>query len=99
MTGADGGSLEAGRAADLAVMDVNRVRHTPWNRPAASVAHSGRAGDVEMVIVAGEIIVENGRSTRVDEEEVRAEAAAAAVKLFKNERLAGFARDRPPEDD
>ncbi len=99
MTGADGGSLEAGRAADLAVMDVNRVRHTPWNRPAASVAHSGRAGDVEMVIVAGEIIVENGRSTRVDEEEVRAEAAAAAVKLFKDERLAGFARDRPPEDD
>ena len=82
MTGVDGGALEAGRVADLTVLNVDRVRHTPWNRPAASVVHCGRADEVEMVIVGGEVIVEGGRSTRVDEEQVRAEAAAAAVKLF-----------------
>ena len=89
MTGGGRGSLTAGEAADVVVLDVDRVRHTPWNRPAASVVHSGRAGDVEMVIVDGEIIVEGGRSTKMDEEEVRASAAEAATQLFGEARLAG----------
>ncbi len=89
MTGGGRGSLTAGEAADLVVLDVDRVRHTPWNRPAASVVHSGRADDVEMVIVDGEIIVEGGRSTKVDEEEVRAAASEAAARLFGKARLAG----------
>ena len=89
MTGIDGGSLAPGKAADLVVLDIDRVRHTPWNRPAASVVHSGRAGDVETVVVAGEVIVEDGRSTRVDEDEVRAAAAEAAGKLFGKAHLTG----------
>ena len=89
MTGGGRGSLAPGQAADLVVLDVDRVRHTPWNRPAASVVHSGRANDVEMVTVAGEIIVEEGRSTRVDEDEVRAEASEAARRLFGKARLSG----------
>ena len=70
MTGLQAGALEPGRLADLVVLDVDKVHHTPWNRPVASVVHSGRAADVEMTIVGGEIIVENGRSTQVDEAEV-----------------------------
>ena len=93
MTGVDGGALEAGRVADLTVLNVDRVRHTPWNRPAASVVHCGRADEVEMVIVGGEVIVEGGRSTRVDEEQVRAEAAAAAVKLFGEAGLTDLTED------
>ncbi len=93
MTGVNGGALETGRVADLTVLNVDRVRHTPWNRPAASVVHCGRADEVEMVIVGGEIIVEGGRSTRVDEEQVRAEAAAAAVKLFGEAGLTDLTED------
>ncbi len=93
MTGLDAGSLVPGKWADLVVMNVDHIRHTPWSRPVASVVHSGRASDVEIVVVGGEIIVEGGRSTRVDEEEVRAKAAEACVRLFGEAHLTGLARD------
>ena len=93
MTGVDGGVIEVGRVADLVVLDIDRVRHTPWNRPVASTVHSGRSDDVEMVIVAGEVIVENGRSTKVDEAEVRAAAAEATKQLFGEAHLTGLTKD------
>ena len=93
MTGLDGGALEVGRVADLVVLDVDKVRHTPWNRPVASMVHSGRSGDVEMVVVAGEVIVENGRSTKVDEAEVRAAASEATRQLFGEAKLTGLTSD------
>ncbi|MDE0171463.1 MAG: amidohydrolase [bacterium] len=93
MTGVNGGVIEAGRAADLVILDVDKVRHTPWNRPVASMVHSGRSGDVEMVIVAGEIIVEDGRSTKVDEAEVRAAATEGTRRLFGEARLTGLTKD------
>ena len=93
MTGLDAGSLEPGRAADLVVVDVSGVRHTPWSRPVASVVHSGSSAEVETVIVGGEIIVEDGRSTRVDEAEVRAKAGEAAAQLFGKARLSELTKD------
>ena len=93
MTGVDGGAIEVGRVADLVVLDVDKIRHTPWNRPVASLVHSGRSSDVDTVVVAGDIIVENGRSTRVDEEEVRAEASEATRQLFGEAQLTGLTKD------
>lgn len=92
MTGFEAGSLTPGRLADIVVLDVDNVRHTPWNRPVASIVHCGRAADVAMTIVAGEIIVENGRSTQVDEDEVRATATEAAEQLIADADLSGLTR-------
>ncbi len=96
MTGIEGGSLETGRVADLVTLDVDKVRHTPWNRPVASVVHSGRSSDVDTVIVAGEVIVEGGHSTRVDEDRVRAAAGEAARKLFGEADLTALTKDWQP---
>ena len=93
MTGLDGGVIEVGRVADLVVLDVDKVRHTPWNRPVASMVHSGRSSDVDTVVVAGEIIVEKGRSTKVDEAEVRAAAGEATKQLFGEAQLTGLTKD------
>ena len=90
MTGFPAGSLEPGRLADVVVLDVDKVRHTPWNRSVASVVHCGRAADVVMTIVGGEVIVEDGRSTRLDEDEVRAKAAEAARTLIAAADLSGL---------
>lgn len=90
MTGIAAGALAPGRLADVVVLDVDQVRHTPWNRPVASVVHCGRAADVDLTVVGGEIIVENGRSTRVDEAEVRATASAAAARLIRDADLSGL---------
>ncbi len=93
MTGRDVGAIAEGCLADIVVLNVDKVRHTPWNRPVASLVHSGRSNDVEAVIVGGEIIVDGGRSTRVDEEEVRAAAIAAMQELFREADLTRLTRD------
>jgi 5-methylthioadenosine/S-adenosylhomocysteine deaminase len=90
MTGFEAGALEPGRLADLVVLDIDKVRHTPWNRPVASVVHCGRAADVDMTIVGGQIIVAGGRSTLVDEDEVRSQAAEAAQSLIRDADLSGL---------
>jgi len=82
MTGVDAGTLTPGRLADAIVIDIDKVHHTPWNRPVASVVYAGTGLDVELSIVGGEIIVENGKSTQVDEDEVRAKATEAAEHLI-----------------
>jgi 5-methylthioadenosine/S-adenosylhomocysteine deaminase len=90
MTGLNAGALAPGRLADMIVLDVDKVRHTPWNRPVASVVHCGRAADVNMTIVGGDIIVENGKSTVIDEDEVRAKATEAAERLIADADLSGL---------
>jgi len=74
------------------VVDIDKVHHTPWNRPVASVVYAGTGLDVELSIVGGEIIVENGKSTRVDEDEVRAKATEAAEHLIAEADLSGLTR-------
>jgi 5-methylthioadenosine/S-adenosylhomocysteine deaminase len=90
MTGLNAGALAPGRLADIVVLDVDKVRHTPWNRPVASVVHCGRAADVNMTIVGGDIIVEDGKSTVIDEDEVRAKATEAAERLIADADLSGL---------
>jgi hypothetical protein len=43
-----------------------------------------------MTIVGGEVIVEDGRSTRLDEDEVRARASEAARTLISAADLSGL---------
>ena len=93
MTHFETGTLSPGALADLVVLNVAKVRHTPWNRPVASVVLAARAEDVETVIVAGDLVVERGRSTKVDEEEVRAEANVAAQRLIHNAGLSALTKN------
>jgi 5-methylthioadenosine/S-adenosylhomocysteine deaminase len=93
MTEVNGGSLAAGLVADVVVLDVDKVRHAPWNRPVASVVHSGRSSDVDTVVVAGEIIVQGGASTRIDQDEVIAHAGEAAARLFGEADLTALVKD------
>lgn len=92
MTGIDAGTLAPGHLADVIVIDIDKVHHTPWNRPVASVVYAGTGLDVELSIVGGEIIVENGKSTQVDEDEVRAKASEAAERLIAEADLSGLTR-------
>lgn len=99
MTGLDGGALVADGLADVVVLNVDTVRHAPWNRPVASIVHSGRSGDVEMVVVGGEVIVEGGASTRIDQEEVIAKAQEATAELFGQANLERLTRDWQTADE
>lgn len=68
--GTGGGRIEAGRTADLVVMNLNYPSMRPANNYVSALAYSASGYEVETVIVNGDIVLENGKCTKIDEEEV-----------------------------
>ncbi len=93
--GVDAGVLAEGKLADIAVVDLERPHLMPRNRTVATLAYSARGSDVVMTIVGGEVVYEDGRCTRVDEDEVMAEAQVRAGELTER---AGLSALRIPWD-
>ncbi|MBD1585097.1 amidohydrolase family protein [Pseudomonas typographi] len=77
------GSLKVGQLADLAILDYRQLHLTPCIDALGSLVHNATGADVETVIVNGQIVIEQGRSTRVDEAQVRAEAASVCRALWQ----------------
>lgn len=80
--GGELGRVAPGMLADLTVIDLKRPHLVPHNDPLGTLVHTGMGRDVSHVIVGGEILVEEGRATRCDMEEVMREGAAAAAALW-----------------
>ncbi len=70
------GSLAPGKAADLIAIDMSAIRHQPVYDPASQVLHTTSGPSVSHVWVAGECLLDHGRLTRMDEEEIRHTATA-----------------------
>lgn len=85
----DLGSLRAGKKADIVLFDMRRAHLTPAFNPLGTLVHAGQGRDVATVIVNGAVVVEDGRSTLLDDARVRADAARAAKSLWT--RVAGTA--------
>jgi 5-methylthioadenosine/S-adenosylhomocysteine deaminase len=76
------GSIEVGKRADLVVLDVHRPEWTPpgddvalqlvWGTDGRSVVH---------VVVAGRVVVRDGRSTQVDLADLAARAERSGIDL------------------
>ena len=79
--GIDAGVLAPGRLADVVVVDVGAPHTKPSHRALTALVYSARAADVDMTIVGGRVIVEDGRSTTVDEAEIVAQAQLRADQL------------------
>ena len=62
------GSLEPGKRADMAILDMRTANFTPLNDVRNHLVYCENGSSVETVIVNGEIMVDGGRLTRVDEE-------------------------------
>ena len=80
------GSIEVGKQADLVVFDFRKVHLRPVTNPLGNLVHVAQGGDVELVTVAGDIVIEHGTATRVDEERIRHEADRAAAALWDRAR-------------
>ena len=80
--GLDAGRLAPGVSADVIVLDTGRAHLTPMHDPRTALVYAARASDVTMNIVGGQVVVEGGRCTRVDQDEVLSEAAGRARDLI-----------------
>jgi 5-methylthioadenosine/S-adenosylhomocysteine deaminase len=76
------GSLEIGKRADLIVVDFRKAHLSPVIDPIANLIYNGLASDVEQVFVDGEQLVKDGRSTRVELEEVLLEVQGRTEALW-----------------
>lgn len=79
---ADLGALEAGKKADLVVIDLNQASLRPIINLVSSIVHYGTPGIVEAVMVDGRFLMQDGRVLSMDEDAVIAEAQAATVAAW-----------------
>jgi 5-methylthioadenosine/S-adenosylhomocysteine deaminase len=70
------GRVAPGQAADLVLVDTTAAHHLASTHPVPAVALHARAGDVTTVVVDGDVVVEHGWLTHLDEQELLAEARA-----------------------
>lgn len=76
------GSLEKGKKADLAMIDLQKAHLVPVINALSNLVHYGLASDVDTVMVDGRFLMEEGRVTTVDEKEVMAQAQKTAERLW-----------------
>ncbi|MDE0439419.1 MAG: amidohydrolase [bacterium] len=86
--GLDAGRLVPGGLADVIVLDTNRAHLTPVHDPRSALVYAARGSDVIMNIVGGRVIVEDGRCTRIDQDEVISEALGRSRDLISRIGLA-----------
>ncbi len=78
------GSLEAGKAADIVVIDRSGIQWQPPSPdPILQLVWAGGGRSVTDVLVDGRLVVDNGRCTTVDADSLQSEARQAARSLIE----------------
>ena len=83
LMGIDAGVLAPGRLADVTVVGLSGAHLTPHHVIPAALVYAARGSDVEMTIVDGRVVYEQGRCTLVDEQAICAEATERAGALMR----------------
>ena len=83
LSGAETGSLEAGKKADLVVINPLTATMLPMHDPVANMVTSLRAENVESVMVDGRWVMREHRILGVDEADVLEEASLRAAALVQ----------------
>ncbi|MGH9896123.1 MAG: amidohydrolase family protein, partial [bacterium] len=85
------GSIEVGKRADLVCIDVSTAHLQPVLDPVWTVVNRVHGHDVAHVVVDGEVVLRNGRLTKVDEFAL-VEEAQGVLRAFL--RRAGITTER-----
>jgi len=75
------GTLEAGKKADIILLDFEKPHLTPIHDPYASIVYSAHGSDVETVIVDGKVLMENRKVKTLDEEEIMLKVQKTATDI------------------
>ena len=79
----DLGSVEAGKLADIIIVNTRRPHMIPEVRLVSNLVHYGQASDVESVMVGGEFVMEDGKVLTMDEDAVMRNAQEATVGAWQ----------------
>ncbi|OPZ63531.1 MAG: Melamine deaminase [Firmicutes bacterium ADurb.Bin506] len=83
------GSIEEGKLADIVLLDLNKPHAGPGRGvdPASRIVYSAKSSDVVLTMVNGEVLYEGGRISRIDEQQVMAEAERAVQRIARRAGL------------
>lgn len=80
------GELKEGYKADLIAMQIDKPHFVPMHDPLANVVYSSAAADVDLVMVDGNILLEEGKLTTIDEKAVISKASECTARLIQNRK-------------
>ncbi len=75
------GSIEAGKRADLTLIDLNKLHTAPVRDPVSAIVYSACASDIETVIIDGRVVMRDRRLLTMDEKEIINRAREEAGRL------------------
>jgi 5-methylthioadenosine/S-adenosylhomocysteine deaminase len=76
------GTVEAGKRADLILVDLEQPQMAPLNSVERALVYAGLRSKIDLVLVDGEVVLEDGALLTVDEQEVLAQARGRARRLL-----------------
>ena len=77
------GSLEAGKLADIILIDMYDLGLTPPVNPVSNLVYSGNGLSVDTTIVNGKVLMSNKQLLTLNEEEVKSKARTHIVDLLE----------------
>ena len=79
------GMIAPGMAADLVLIDMGRLGYAgALSDPLAAIVYAGFDRTVDYTVVNGEIVVEDGRLTKADENDIIDEANEASFRMLRD---------------
>ena len=82
------GSIEAGKKADLIMIDLRKPHLVPLLNTVSNIVYSATGSDVDTVIINGKLIMQHRRVLTVDEEGILREAQSRAQTIVERTAVA-----------
>jgi 5-methylthioadenosine/S-adenosylhomocysteine deaminase len=76
------GSLEAGKKADLIVIDTNKPHLTPMYNPVSHLVYAARGSDVTTSIINGTVVMEDRKLKSLDLKKVMDDVNKIAKEIM-----------------
>ncbi len=78
------GSIEAGKLADIVILDFDNLNQTPFYNIYSSLVYATKANDVRTVIINGKVIMRDRRLLTLDENVIKKDANAYRQKIINS---------------
>jgi 5-methylthioadenosine/S-adenosylhomocysteine deaminase len=76
------GSLEAGKQADVAVINLRSLHSSPYQDPVSALVYSAQTSDVQSVVIDGQVVMKDRELLTMDERAVIEDASRAGTELI-----------------
>ncbi len=78
------GSIEAGKLADIVIVDLDSLNQTPLYNIYSHLVYATKANDVRTVIINGRVVMLNRRLLTLNESAIKRDANAYRTKIIKS---------------